>query len=85
MKVTEIVISRSIRVNTGNYEGTDHFISAKAELDELDDFASASADLAAQVEEQMVTQLRAHYGVRNVKNLLELSAIRKHHGLKGTK
>jgi len=83
MKITEIVASRSVRVNTGNFEGTDHFVSAKAELDELDDPEQAMMELASIVEERIVLQLQRHYQVRGVKTLIELGAIRKHHGLKG--
>lgn len=83
MKITEIVASRSVRVNTGNFEGTDHFVSAKAELDELDDPEQAMMELASIVEERIVVQLQNHYKTRNVKTLQELGAIRKHHGLKG--
>lgn len=83
MRITEIVASRSVRVNTGNFEGTDHFVSAKAELDELDDPEQAMMELAGIVEERIVVQLQNHYKTRNVKNLIELGNIRKHHGLKG--
>jgi len=83
MKIVEIVASRSVRVNTGNFEGTEHFVSAKAELDELDDPEQSMMELAGIVEERMVVQLQHHYKARAVKNLIELGNIRKHHGLKG--
>lgn len=31
MKVTEIVVSRAIKVNLGDYQSTDFFVSMKAE------------------------------------------------------
>ncbi len=80
MVVKEIVVSRSVRVNTGNYEGTEHFVSMKAEIDELDDEAKASAELNAHVERAMVTQLVRAYKVRGKKDMTP-EKVAKHHGL----
>lgn len=84
MRVTEIVASRSVRVNTGEYEGTEHFVSLKAEVDELDTPEQAMAELAAMAEQQLARQLLAHYLTRGKKALSTLDAVKKHHGLKGT-
>lgn len=80
MVVKEIVISRSVRVNTGNYEGTDHFISMKAEIDELDDEPSAAAELNAHVERAMVAQLVRAYKVRGKKDMTA-EKVARYHGL----
>ena len=77
--VKEITVSRSVRVNTGNYEGTEHFVSMKAELDEFDDPASVHAELAAGVERAMVSQLHRSYKVRGKK--LTATQVATHHGL----
>ncbi len=77
--IKEIVISRSCRVNTGNYEGLEHFVSMKAELDELDDVTEMARDLAADVERAMVVQLVRSYRVR--KKALTAVEVARHHGL----
>ncbi|MEE8608942.1 MAG: hypothetical protein V3S55_15165 [Nitrospiraceae bacterium] len=82
MLITEIVVSRSCRVNLGNYEGTEHFISMKATIDELDTAeAVARHDLARTVERAMVTQLLRSYKVRGVKAMDTAKKVAKHHGL----
>lgn len=80
MNVREVTVSRSVRVNTGNYEGTEHLVSMRAELDELDDPASASKELAADVERAMVVQLCRSYRVRGKKEMTP-ERVAKHHGL----
>lgn len=79
MRTTEVVVSRTVRVNTGNYEGTEHFVSMKAVLDELDDEASATEELSAHVNRAILTQLSLSYAVRG-KNMTT-EKIARHHGL----
>ena len=82
MRTTEVCVSRSVRVNMGNYEGTDHFVSMKAELDGLDDDeASATAELTAHVERAMVRQLSRAYKVRGKKDMVPFEKVARHHGL----
>ena len=80
MEIKEIVVSRSVRINTGNFEGTEHFMSVKAELDELDDETSAIAELSAKVERAMVVQLHRSYQVRGKKDMSP-EKVARHHGL----
>ena len=80
MKTIEISVSRSCRVNLGNYEGTEHFVSMKAVLDELDDEASAAEELTAHVNQALLTQLHLAYAVRG-KTGMTFEKIAKHHGL----
>lgn len=80
MLVKEIVISRAVKINTGNYESTDHFLSMKAEIDGLDDEASAAAELNAHVERAMVAQLVRAYKVRGKKDMTA-EKVARHHGL----
>jgi hypothetical protein len=77
--VKEISCSRSVRVNTGQYEGTEYFVSMKMELDDLDDEAVEADRLALVVEEAIGRQLFASYKVRG-KNL-NRAQIAKQHGL----
>lgn len=81
MIVREICVSRTVRVNTGNYEGTEHFVSMKAEVDELDDETAEAKKLAAMVDEAMLRQLLRSYKVRGKKDMT-LERIQRHHGLK---
>ncbi len=80
MVVREISVSRSCRVNIGNYEGTEHSVHMKAELDELDDVRSSTAELSAHVERAMVEQLCRSYKVRGKKDMTA-PRVAKHHGL----
>ncbi len=80
MEIKEITVSRSVRVNTGNYEGSEHFVCMKAEPDELDDATSAMAELTAQVERTMVAQLVRSYRVRGKKDMTA-ERVARHHGL----
>jgi len=77
--IKEITVSRSVRVNTGNYEGTEHFVSAKAELDEFDDEADISSQVSQVVEKALMVQLVRAYKVRGKKISPEI--IGKQHGL----
>lgn len=81
MKVTEVVASCTTKMNLGNYEATDLFLSAKAEVDELDTPESAMAELTAIVERAMVKRLVAAYAKRGINK--DEAAVRKHHGLAG--
>ncbi len=80
MNVREVRVSRTVRVNTGNYEGTEHHVSMVAELDELDVETIEAEKLSALVDEAMVRQLVRSYRVRGKKDMT-LSRIKRHHGL----
>ncbi len=80
MRVTEIVLSTSVRMNTGNFEGTEKFVSMKTEVDPLDDDVKVAADLNAKVERAMVTQLVRSYKVRGKKDMTP-AKVARHHGL----
>ena len=78
MRVVEACVSRSARINTGNYEGTEFFVSMKAELDEFDGPEEIIA-LAASVETALLVQLVASYTSRGKK--LTAQQIARQHGL----
>jgi hypothetical protein len=79
VEVKEIVVSRTVRMNTGNYEGTEHFVSMKAEVDGLDDEQEATRELALKVELAMVRQLRHSYAARS--KPMKEAGVARHHGL----
>lgn len=81
MVIKEIVVSRSVRVNTGNFEGTGHFVSVKAEVDELDDEQAEHENLSRRAEQMMVRQLLRSYKVRKIRSMGTVDAVAKHHGL----
>ena len=59
-KLTEMVISRSVKINTGNYESTDVFCSFKAELEnpDLDEFTEGDVeDLRKRVREAVLDEV----------------------------
>lgn len=78
MQVKEIVCSKSARINTGNYEGVEHFVSLKAEVDGLDDPAESAAELSAIAEKAIVRQLHRSYKVRG--KAMTLAETARHHG-----
>ena len=78
MRVREIVCSKSARVNVGNYEGVEHFVSMKADLDELDDPTEVAAELCATAERAIVRQLHRSYRVRG--KTMSSTEVAKHHG-----
>ncbi|KFH18473.1 hypothetical protein IB60_17405 [Brucella abortus LMN1] len=79
-EIREVTVSRSVRVNTGNYEGTEHFVSMRATLDELDTVEEATAEVTARVERAMVAQLHRSYQVRGKKDMTP-EKVARHHGL----
>lgn len=79
--IKEVTVSLSCRVNHGNYEGSEHFVSVKAELDELDDAREVAAELRATAERAMHAGLVRSYGVRRKK--LTDEQIARQHGLSG--
>lgn len=59
MVIKEITISRSTRINLGNYEGIEVLTSMTAVVDELDDDAEIAAQLAERVEGASFMQIKA--------------------------
>lgn len=57
-------MSLQVRVNTGDYQGTEALTSMTAELDELDDASEETERLRVRVEEAMLLQLTAIYRAR---------------------
>ena len=58
MKVIEVVVSRSVKVNTGNYESMDFFVSLKAEVDYDADIRVISGKLYAQCKAIITDQIK---------------------------
>ena len=59
MKVTELTASRTARINLGDYESTDVFLSMKGEVEEGEDLTEARNELAQLIESSMVVQVHA--------------------------
>lgn len=65
----EILVSRSVRVNTGNYEGSEYFINCKLTEDEVEahmsgddvDLVDVMRRIGETVEDAMVDQLQRGY------------------------
>jgi len=79
MEIKEITISRSARMNLGDYEGVEQFVSMRAELQPGDNPASCSMDLAKKVEMALCAQLFLSIKKRGKKMTIEETA--KHYGL----
>lgn len=80
VEITEIIVSRSCRVNLGNYESLEHFVSMRARMEELDCDELVFAQLSAKVERAMVSQLQRSYKIRGKKDMTAENVAR-HHGL----
>ena len=81
MEIKEITVSKSVRVNTGNYEGTESFVSVKAVIDELDDHDAELVSLNAVAERALLAQLVRSYKVRGKTSMADPKKVAKHHGL----
>ena len=57
MKIVEVTVSRSRKVNTGNYESKDYFISLKAEIEITDNLELITGDLFCQCTELIEKQI----------------------------
>lgn len=77
--VKEIAASISVRVNTGDYQGTEFFVSMKGEVTELDDPDDVLRELQNRTGAAMVAQLRRGYAARG--KVLTDDQVRKQHGI----
>ena len=57
MKIVEVTVSKSRKVNTGNYESKDYFIALKAEIEITDNLELVTADLFCQCNEMIQKQI----------------------------
>jgi len=57
MKIVELTVSKSRKINTGNYESKDYFISLKAEVEITDNLELVAADLFCQCSELIDKQI----------------------------
>ena len=77
--VAEINVSRSVRVNTGQYEGTELFVSLKVVLDELDDYDQELAAAEARADKAILMAVHGAHCAAGKKPTL--AAIATRHGL----
>lgn len=77
--VAELCVSRSVRVNTGQYEGTECFVSMKVQLDELDDPTKEMADLEDRANLAILRAVYQVHAAAGKKPALKAIAVR--HGL----
>lgn len=80
-EVREVTASVSVRVNTGNYEGTEFFTSVRAELGDFEDPQEATKQVQRVAEQAMLRQLHRSYKVRGKKTMEDVNVIARHHGL----
>ena len=78
-EIKSITALLQVRVNTGQYEGTEALVSMTANLDDFDDAAEEHAKLQRQVDEAMLLQLRAIYKGRGKSTSAKMIA--KQHGI----
>lgn len=64
MLVQNITISRAVKVNIGNYESTDIFVSMTAQLDDFDDPKESAIKLKDAVLDDILNQLIVLYKER---------------------
>ncbi len=79
MEIKEITVARSYRVNLGNYENVDVFVSMRAEVDGLDDATQETGVLGCCVEDAALLQIISVYKARGKK--VSEAEVRRRHGL----
>lgn len=77
--VKEVTASMSVRVNVGDYQGTEFFVSMKAEVTELDPLDVVLRETQAAVCQAMVDNVRRSYAARG-KTLTD-DQVRRQHGI----
>ena len=80
-ELKEVTVARTCKMNLGNYESADQFVSMTAVLDDFDDAEEETAALVARVDRAMATQLHLSYKARG--KSMSLEQVKKHHGLTG--
>jgi len=61
MKPVEIVVSRTVRVNLGDYESSDFFVSMKAAIEDGEKPRVVSRMLRRVVDRAIVENIQAHF------------------------
>ena len=64
MKTLGVTVSRTVRVNLGNYESTDFFVSMSAEPGEGETRTTVSRLLRKTVESSLIENIASHYKAR---------------------
>ena len=77
MEIKEITVARSYKVNLGNYENVDVFVSMRAEVDGLDDAVMEAGVLGCRAEDAALLQIMSVYRARG-KKVSEAEARRRH-------
>lgn len=63
MKIIELTVSKSQKVNMGNYESQDYFCSLKAELEITDNIDSVAEDMFSQCEQLIRVEISNDKGL----------------------
>lgn len=71
MKTVELVVSRTVRINLGDYQHVDFFASLKGEVESGDDLNKERRKLKNQVEAGLAHDIQLHFARRNKKVSLE--------------
>ncbi|WP_027521738.1 hypothetical protein [Bradyrhizobium sp. Ec3.3] len=64
MKIREITVSQSVRVNLGDYQATDFFVSMNAELEDGDKPLDAAASLRRRIGHALTNSVGANFKAR---------------------
>ncbi|MET4240275.1 hypothetical protein [Bradyrhizobium sp. RT10b] len=64
MKVLEITVSQTVRVNLGDYQSTDFFVSMKAEVEDGEKPLDVAASLRRRVAHALTNSVGANFKAR---------------------
>lgn len=79
MKITEIVVSRSVNIKTRDYEGTQPFVSMKADVEKGDTVSGVYRHLVKTVNSAILHQAMQTHQARGKKVTRE--EVAKRHGI----
>lgn len=78
MKITEVAASRTVRINLGDYQSTDFFVSMKAEVFDGEKRTDAARSLHKLIDRVLLIEVARHFKARG--KTVKTDELRKRYG-----